>query len=673
MKLPFFKVGLQFAVFQAGLLLCQTASAAVGFIVTPPIVTNTYTGPITLQVTGLTAGDTVLVQRFLDANADGVINAGDILWQQFTMTDGQGGMVIGGVTNINVPGDTDTVAGQVTAGLDFQTDFSPPIAGNYLYKLSSPSGHFTPITKSFTVTNFHYGQSFTGTVVSNRVAVPYASVILLQSSGGNNLNTVGGTVANNSGNYTVQAAPGTYTLLAFKSNFVANTGAAGNLVLGSGASISTNLILIPATQTISGQIIDANSSVGLPGLLLSAQSSDGLFGICFADTNGNFSMGVTADQWKVEGDSGGLALLGYLDLQNKPKLNTGSGSVSGVTIALPKATALFYGTVEDNVGKPFPGVAIFAGDDNGIYQADGYTDTNGSYVVTALGGLGSNDLWSLTVDNASSFPNFNFSQPLFDQNGGTNLAIGVAVPVNFTSVLATNLITGNVQFNGAPVSGVQVNAGSEDAHSYQSQATTDNNGNYSMNVGNANWYVTVNCQGGDNSLDGIIGGGNYQCPCGTNVTIANDNGTASFIVSGGGSGEIFGYVRDTVLKPIIGVSVSATDCNGDNYSTSTDGSGYYLFNVGNGNWEVSVDCGGLNWLGYLCLTNQSVTVSSDSVEQNFYAQSSGSSGGPPPGVGSPAKSGAQCQFLLSGASGQNYTLQLSTNLSSGKLDFAVHD
>src|SRR5258708_6346638 len=101
--------------------LTQTVYAAV-LTVTPAAVSNTYSGTITLSVTGLTNTETVLVQKFLDVNTNGVIDGGDILWQQFTLTDGQPGMAIGGVTNINVPGDTDgTANGSITAKLNFQT------------------------------------------------------------------------------------------------------------------------------------------------------------------------------------------------------------------------------------------------------------------------------------------------------------------------------------------------------------------------------------------------------------------------------------------------------------------------------------------------------------------------------------------------------------------------
>jgi hypothetical protein len=556
--------------------LTQTGRATVAFTVTPAAVSNTYSGTITLVVTGLTNTETVVVQKYLDVNTNGVIDAGDILWQQFNLTDGQAGMVIGGVTNINVPGDTDGAAnGSITAKLIFQFAQSPAaIAGNYLFKLSSPVGHFLPLTNSFTVTNFPFGQKFTGTVASNGVAVPNAGVLLFQGSG-HDLNPIAGAVANNAGVYTITASAGTYLLAAIKGNYVADTTAAANLVLGGSATINTNLNLIATTETISGQIIDTNSGVGLPGILVPVQTKTGLLGISFTDTNGNFTAGVNASQWGIGTDSAGLAVHGYLGLQNKMGFDTTTGSVANVTIALSKATALFYGTVKDNGGNPLPGVvAIYAYDNNnngnGLYQADGYTDTNGYYVTTAVGGLGGNDTWQLQVDNTSSFPNYIFSQPAFDQNGGTNLNAGQSVPVNFTAIPATNQITGNVKdSNGTNIAVVGVWASETINGAYYFQyVDTDTNGNYTMNVAGGTWSVGVECFGGSDSLSQL---GNYDCPNNQSATIAGNNATNNFTV------QFCGGVAITTTSPLPGGAVNTY------YGIQFQGSSC----SGNLNWSVN--------------------------------------------------------------------------------------
>ncbi|MGA2028516.1 MAG: carboxypeptidase regulatory-like domain-containing protein [Verrucomicrobiota bacterium] len=632
MKSSFFKRGLRVAVFQLGLLLCQNLPAVQPFFnVTPTAVSNTYSGTITLQISNLIAGDTVVVQNFLDANANGVIDAGDILMEQFQLKDGVASVFHDGataVTNFNVPGDTDGATnGQITAQLGFSQLGGVVIIGKYALKLSSPSGNFTPITNFFSITNFPYAGSFTGNVISNGTSttLPNAVVLLAQPSNGGD-NVQGGVVANDSGGYTIEAPPGNYTLFAFKSNFVANLGTAPSLALSSG-TIPTNLSLIPATRSISGKIVDANnSSLGLPGISGGVSSTDNFLTIYFTDTNGNFNVPVTASEWKLEGSVSAFAFLGYLGLQNKVQVDTTAGSTNGITIAVPKATAVFYGSVKDNLGNPLAGVDIDSDDNNGgsgQYEQDISTDanTNYNYVAGALGG----DTWEVEVDGdqSPSLANYIFSQ---SQNGSISLTNGQAVRQDFTAILATNQISGHVQDNdGDPISGVGVNANTTtpiNGVSYSSHTDTDNNGNYTLNVANGDWSVSLNCGTGGDSLGNS---GNYQCPCDDNVTISNNNVTTNFTVLPGGTGQIFGYVTNSAGTPIVGVSVSATDCNGDYDGTYTDGNGYYSFNnVANYIYDVSVNCGDLSNQGYQCVSDQNVTVASDNVEQDFTPQFSSS-------------------------------------------------
>ena len=159
--------------------------AAVTVSITPSAVSNTYTGTIALQVTGLTNGETVFVQKFVDANQNGGVDAGDMLWQAFKVTDGQASVFQDGataVTNLNVPGDSDTVQGQITALLNLsQSGFEQTLAGKYLYVVTSPVGNFPPLTNSFAVTNFPFGQAVSGNVIANGTNVPAAAVLLFQS------------------------------------------------------------------------------------------------------------------------------------------------------------------------------------------------------------------------------------------------------------------------------------------------------------------------------------------------------------------------------------------------------------------------------------------------------------------------------------------------------------
>ena len=532
------KTRLPFVIALLGLLvgICPAVRAAVAFTVTPALVSNTYSGTITLQITGLTNTETVVVQKFLDANTNGIIDAGDTLWQQFYLKDGKASVFHDGattVTNFNVPGDTDPTGGQITARLNFQNgDFAQTIVGKYLYKLSSPVGHFTALTNSFSVTNFSYAQSFTGTVFSNNTAtaVANATILLFQPSSDGGMNPQGGAVANNAGAYTIKAPPGTYLLAAFRNNYLADLGSAPMLTLGSSSTIITNLTLTNATQSISGRFVDANTlTLGLPGLLVPLTSTNNLLAVGYTDTNGNFNIGTQPGEWKIESGSSQITL-GYLTPQNNISTNTVGGSVSGITNALSKATAIFYGSVRDSLGNPLAGIDVYASDNNNQYQSDGYSDANGNYVTAASTGN-----WWAGIGSKGSLANY-----IFSQGTGTTLTNGQAQLQNFTALLATNHISGNVQFNGSPVSGVQVYASATiNAVDYQSQGDTDSSGNYTLNVANGNWTVNLYTCCGNDSLDNILGSGNYQSPNNQNAAINNNNATNNFIIEACSGVQIF--------------------------------------------------------------------------------------------------------------------------------------
>jgi len=410
-------------------------AGAVTFTVTPSTVSNTYTGIITLQITGLNTGETVTVQKFLDLNTNSLIDGNDWLVQQFKLTDGQAA-VIGGVTNINVPGDTDSTAGQITAQLNFQSsDFVQDFVGKYLYRLYRTNNPVA--TNLFTVTNTGFAQSISGNVTNSGTNVANAAIVLFITDTNGGLNPGFGCVANNAGAYTIKAPPGDYQLVAFKSNYLANTAASPAVQLNSGAIINTNLPLLNANQTISGKFVDAtNTSVGLPGLIFHAQSSNGLLALGSTDTNGNFSIRVTANQWQISASDGAFDFLGYVNLQNSTAANTTGGSISGVTITTPKANALFYGYVLDSQNHPMANVLMSSADAS-QYQDGPKTGPNGYYVAGALAGT-----WGINIDiNNPSLTNYDIPTGL-----QTNLNNGQAVLQNFTvvscsqtAILTTNL------------------------------------------------------------------------------------------------------------------------------------------------------------------------------------------------------------------------------------------
>jgi hypothetical protein len=667
----------------------STAFADVTFNVTPSAVSNTYNGTITLQIGGLT-NKTVVIQKFLDLNTNGIIDGGDLLVQQFTLQDGTN-FVIGGVINFDVPGDLNATTGTITATLNFQNgDFVQNIVGNYLYELSSPGGHFAPLTNQFAVTNFPFPQMFTGNVVSNSTSttLPNAIVLLFPpprpGHSGPGGSPLAGVVANNAGSYTVQVPPGTYMPVAFESNYVANMNTAPLLTLAASQTITTNLTLANATTSISGNVVDAdNSSIGLPGVMVPAQSTDGLIAITFTDTNGNFNVPVTAGTWGLKADDTTLIIHGYVRLQNGTNVNAGQ---TGVTLAYPKGTALIYGSVQDNLGNPMVGIDVYAYDNNdNLYESDGYTGTNGNYVIAVLGGLGSGDPWGVEV-SSDNITNYVFSKPF--QNGGTNISANTAVQANIIAILATNHITGNVKANGTNIVGVGVSASmTTNGANFFQNADTDANGNYSLNVGNGSWTVGVYCNGGSDSLDNILGPGNYQCPDNQTAVINNNNATNNFTVQPCGgisiittslpAGEVGVYYDQTLQASscnigaynwiLIGGSLPSgltLGSNGEIYGTNS-ASGTYTFTV-----QVT-DSGSLTTNGQFSIgVSNAVQITTTSLpngtDGSAYSQPLQVTGGQPPYIWS----------VYSGSLPANLTLTTNGLLSgtlatNGTFDFTV--
>jgi hypothetical protein len=635
--------------------------ATVAVTLSPTAISNSYAGTVTLQITGLTNGEKVVVQKFLDVNADSVVNMGDTMCQQFSLTDGHAATFLDGavnVTNLNIPGDMDSISGQVTASLDIaQSGFEQTISGKYLYVVSSPFGNFSPLTNLFTITNFQYGQTLSGNVIANGTNVPGAEVLLFQPAG-NNLNPKGGAVADGSGSYQISAPSGDYLLVPFKSNFVANAGLA-QVSLAGGANLSSNLFLISADRTVSGRFMDAsNSASGLPGVLVPVQSQDGLLTVAFTDTNGNFTAPVTANSWKIELTDSGAAFHNYLRSQNKVQADTTTGSVSAISIPLPKANAMFYGKVKDGSNQPLAGIGLFSSD-QGTLEQNVTSAADGTYFAGAYGNGGTP--WEVQVNQDGNPTNYIFSSPLFDQNGGTNLLSGQALHVNITALIATNQITGHVQdHNNNPIANVQVIASATiNGANFQAQIDTDGSGNYSLNVANGPWTVDVTCQGGNDSLNNILGFGNYQCPGGQGVTISNNNAVANFTIQPCNgiqvqsptnlpSGQVGAYYS---------TQLSAASCSGNvnwNLNSGALPPGLNLYTGGAIN-GTPTSTGTFNF-------NLSVTDGANSTNHNFSLTINPAP--IPPSLGQAIKSGSQFQFSVTGSTGVNYTIQSTTNLIS---------
>ena len=85
---------------RVAVFLCGIAAApglfAASIMVSPATISNDRVGPVSLSISGIAAGQTVVLERIFDENGNGAVDAGEPATLSLRVTDGQL-PVIGGV------------------------------------------------------------------------------------------------------------------------------------------------------------------------------------------------------------------------------------------------------------------------------------------------------------------------------------------------------------------------------------------------------------------------------------------------------------------------------------------------------------------------------------------------------------------------------------------------
>lgn len=256
-----------------------------------------------------------------------------------------------------------------------------------------------------------------------------------------------------------------------------------------------------------------------------------------------------------------------------------------------------------------------------------------------------------------------YSNYVFSVGTSLTLASNQAVLVNFTAILGTHHITGTVRdSNNNPIAGVQVNASANIGGTDYSplNVDTDSGGNYSLNVPDGNWSVFVACNGGDSSLDGILGNGNYLCPNNQNVNIAGSDGTNNIVV------QLCSGVTITTTSPLpsgqngssYDVTLQAVSCfPGYNWQQTAGSlpSGLIFETTGQLHGTPTTN-------GSFNFTAQ-VTDNSSHITNRPFALVITTNAVPPPPVNIAGAGGQVVVFYP--LTGSNYVLQTTTNAATG--------
>jgi len=582
------------------------AAHAVGFTMTPASVAADYTGTITLDIAGVSTGQTVVVETFLDTNGNGAVDGGELLVQSFQVTDGQA-LVIGGKRNTNVPGDDDGSAnGNIVTQLRFQALAEIPKAvGTFVYRVSPATSGFTPIVFPFSVTQPDYPQQVVGQVNSGGLPVPFAYAFLITPTSDG---PVFGALADAGGNFTLNAAADSYMLGAVKDGFSFNFGTAPQVMLSAGATAVQNVSLAAANRTISGRITDSQTGAGLAGVQMTAESSaPDLISLVFTDTDGNFNISVSnvATQWLLYPAEKSVALLGYLLASDGYPVETAGGNVSGVSIPLPKATALIWGNLHVDQGPPLPDIGICA-DNSGQYESCVVSDSGGDYIAGVLGGT-----WNVYADSDALA-----ALGYVGQGARVGVGTGQALQQDLVARHPTAHLAGRMVDDSIPANAIAdacISAFPDQGETVAGR--TDGDGNFSLGVVAGTWHLGLCSE--DAQQRGLV-----PSLLSFSVTDGSDI-TGIQYVAKQATALITGHLQDNDTVSVAGVGVFAqANVGGISYGSwqQTDAGGNFSLGVFNGSWEVYLSCNDLSARGYSCPAGQFVTVSGSNQVANFTVQ-----------------------------------------------------
>ena len=418
---------------------CQAKPTAT-LAISPAIISNTYTGVITLQIGSIPNGDEMQVDKYIDFNGSGVLQTNNLLVDAFKITDNGTFGIYGSVTNVNVPVDVNPASGTITTILSVSPLLPlENMVGHYIYRVSSPNKDFSPATNTLVVTNASTGQAVSGVIYSNGLAPqPYALMLVQTGTSSGNGNYVGAAVTDANGNYQFNLVPGTYSLMPILPGYFADTSVMPAVTLTNGQSATNNLYLTNGPATISGTVLGCTAATTntLGGVLLKLTSGN-LLAIAVTDTNGNYIAGVSSNNWTIKLNGERLARRQYVVPTASVQANTTTGSVAGVNNHAYAGTGLFYGQVLDNSNHPFANLEFDGSEANGLYNAKGFSDVNGNYAVAVLTFL-PGDAWGATPSTSANAALTNY---LFNTDAAGDYSLAAAAgnwAVQFLSSATNN-------------------------------------------------------------------------------------------------------------------------------------------------------------------------------------------------------------------------------------------
>lgn len=553
------------------IVLIATAGFAAGLegaqiSLAPSLFTNDYSGSIKMDIAGLNVGESVVVERFIDFNGNGIVDDEDFALQSVCLTDDLA-PTVGGVRNPNIPGDEDGgIPRQIRSVINMRLSELDIQSGNFLMRLTSATHSFTPVLQPMSVFPPSAAQVIVGNVMTSGGALVSNSWVMALDP--NTGDPVAGVPAGSTNGFLLKMPAGIWNLVALKPGYVSPVPV--KVALHSISAVTTNLVLEPGSVEISGVLHEMGTNTGLPAVSLMLRSETGRQSVVYTDANGNFSCSVTPGKWTVTPNLKSLTVLGYVSSSEVWSVDATAGNVTHLEYALPKATALVYGRVKNSINRNIVNLEMMGDSTNALDVALAYTDPYGTFFMGLAEGA-----WFIAPYEVEMS-----ERGLFGDGQTVTLANDEAQVLNLVFTQGGAHLRGQVvDVSGAAVSGLEVEAWNFGA--VTARAYTDIDGAFDIHVTGGRWYVK------------IVDDGFFLSAMVADAAIAE-------VAEGG----IFGGIQ-LIAAPVIGhLTGRFVDSSGLAITNlplvATNGLGMFLFQnpgmdgefdfaVSSGNWTVQID------------------------------------------------------------------------------------
>ncbi|WP_049818895.1 RCC1 domain-containing protein [Geotalea uraniireducens] len=449
-------------------------SRKIEITLSPAAIAADYKGTVGITISGISpVGGEVLVEQFVDANNNGVIDAGDYVVRSFRVTDG---------AYNSVQWDEDyTANGSITTSFDyFLVNDLYHAPGNYIFRASNVITASVP----FTVTPTSQATTISGTVTDGTNPIPGAIIRVFDKS----FRPRACAITDSTGGYTLKVR-GTYCIVAVKNGYAINNATILTPLATSQDVTIHNIVLTPGDFHLSGRVIGADGN-GIGGIWLEAKSPDHT-GATITASDGSYELllpaGVYEFPMATDITVPNLPSHGYL-VSGKPlyskeySLPLYQDQLNTDIYPIP-TSSLIVGRVADQMDMGIPGMMVKAkllDYDFAEPISYGVTDANGVFNIN-VAYYGN---WTLT-------PNGLLTQPSYV---GTVIPTIPANPAygelaDLTAYPVTTHVKGFVKdSNSTPIPGVVVKLRNADS-SIVITCKTAYDGSYTLDGFAGDWFI----------------------------------------------------------------------------------------------------------------------------------------------------------------------------------------